>query len=98
MQCPMMERGKKVGIHDTTVPQLLLTCSLDCKVFDAVSSLNLYGAGNKTIKEDCINHVAQRMGTALMNIISESKVQKDSIDGKGKLTKAKIKKDSKLLW
>ena len=32
------------------------------------------------------------MGTALMNIVSESKAQKDSITGKGKLTQVKIKK------
>ena len=32
------------------------------------------------------------MGTALRNLVSESKAQKDSISGKGKLTKDKIDK------
>ena len=43
-------------------------------------------------KEDCINHVSKRMGTALRNIVATSKAQKQPISGKGRLTNDKITK------
>ena len=64
----------------------------DSKAFDAVSALNIYGNDRLIQKEDCINHVAKRMGTALRNLVETSKAQKKSISGKGKLTKEKITK------
>ena len=64
----------------------------DSKAFDAVAGLQVYGPGITIEKEDCINHVSKRMGTALRNLVAESKAKKDSISGKGKLTKEKIKK------
>ncbi len=50
----------------------------------------VYGETTEIKKEECVNHVAKRMGTALNNLVSEHKAQKDSISGKGKLTKDKI--------
>ena len=92
MEVECAKRIWQRSVSENRLRYTVMLCDGDSKAFDAVSSLNLYGAGNKVIKEDCINHVAKRMGTALMNIISESKVQKDAIGGKGKLTQAKIKK------
>ena len=57
-----------------------------------LESLAVYRTDVTVDKEDCINHVSKRMGTALRNLVSESKAQKDSISGKGKLTKDKIDK------
>ena len=64
----------------------------DSKAFDAVNALSLYGVGRSSQKEDCVNHVAKRMGTALRNLVESCKAHKRSISGKGKLTKEKITK------
>ena len=64
----------------------------DSKAYDAIRSLEPYGKEKAIIKEDCINHVAKRMGTALRNIVTASKVMKKPIAGKGKLTQQKIAK------
>ena len=64
----------------------------DSKAYDAVSAANVYGVDVLIEKEDCINHVAKRMGTALRKLASVSKAQKTTITGKGKLTNMKIKK------
>ena len=62
------------------------------KAFDAVSTLNIYGNDRLIQKEDCINHVAKMMGTALRNLSETSKAQKKSISGKGKLPKTILQK------
>ena len=64
----------------------------DSKAFDAVTSLNPYGTGVQIQKEDCVNHVSKRMGTALRNLVAISKAQKVQLSGKGKLTQEKITK------
>ena len=71
-----------------------ILCDGDSKAFDAVTNLNVYGPGNVIQKEDCINHVSKRMGTALRNLVASSKAQKNSISGKGKgkLTLQKVTK------
>ena len=92
MEVECATRIWKRSISENRLRYTVMLCDGDSKAFDAVSSLNIYGEANKLTKEDCINHVSKRMGTALMNLISESKVQKDSIGGKGKLTQVKIKK------
>ena len=66
-----------------------MLCDGDSKAFDA---LQVYGNGKEVLKEDCINHISKRMGTALMNIVATSKAKKESISGKGKLAMIKIKK------
>ena len=43
-------------------------------------------------KEECVNHVSKRMGTALRNLTDDCKSRKESISGKGKLTAVKITK------
>ena len=64
----------------------------DSKAYDAVKSLEPYGKENVIVKEDCVNHVAKRMGTALRNFVESSKVMKKSVAGRGKLTQQKITK------
>ena len=64
----------------------------DSKAFDAVTSLNPYGTDIQIQKEDCVNHVSKRMGTALRNLVAMSKAQKVQLSGKGKLTQMKIAK------
>ena len=44
------------------------------------------------LKEDCVNHVSKRMGTALRNVATGAKVKWSSLRGKGKLTEQKILK------
>ena len=69
-----------------------MLCDGDSKAFDAETDLNVYGPGNLIQKEDCINHVSKRMGTALTNLVASSKAQKDSVSGKGNLTLQKVAK------
>ena len=61
-----------------------------------ITSHVLYGILNwgcaSIIKEDCVNHVAKRMGTALRSFVEASKAAKNSVAGKGKLTQQKIAK------
>ena len=62
----------------------------DSKAYDAVKALEVYGENKEIQKEDCINHVAKRMGTALRNLVEVSKAQKKSIAGKGKLENSEL--------
>ena len=71
---------------------MTMLCDGDSKSYDAVSSAEMYGPQKPITKEDCINHVSKRMGTALQKLVSSSKVQGESLSGKGKLTKVKIMK------
>ena len=64
----------------------------DSKAYDAVKSLEPYGKENVIVKEDCVNHVAKRMGTALRNCVESSKVMTKSVAGRGKVTQQKITK------
>ncbi len=50
----------------------------------------MYGEGINITKDDCINHVSKRIGTALRNLRANSKAQKEYIAERGKLTKKKI--------
>ncbi|CAN8006086.1 unnamed protein product, partial [Ixodes hexagonus] len=58
----------------------------DSKAFVHVSKLNLYD--KEIVKEDCVNHVAKRVFSGIENI----KKKKGGLGGKGKLTKAVVKK------
>ena len=50
----------------------------DSKSYDGVVALKPYGVKVSTEKEDCINHVSKRMGTALSNLVAKAKAQKQS--------------------
>ncbi len=45
----------------------------DSKAFDAVQEMKIYGEENIVKKEDYVNHVAKRIGTALRNLVQTSK-------------------------
>lgn len=60
----------------------------DSRTFSALSQENVYGIV-PIIKEECLNHVQKRMGTALRNIVQKSD---KPLGGKGKLTKVLIDK------
>ena len=64
----------------------------DSKSYDTLVAEKVYGDGVEIKKEECINHVSKRMGTALMKLKNELKAQGQSISGKGKLTEALVKK------
>ena len=64
----------------------------DSKAYDSVVSDKPYGQDIAIEKEDCVNHISKRMGTALRNLVATSKAQRQSIAGKGKLTQERITK------
>ena len=69
-----------------------MVCDGDSKSYDAVCQERVYGNQKSIQKEDCINHISKRMGTALRKLVDVLKAQGKSISGRGKLTKEKIVK------
>ncbi|XP_046679422.1 uncharacterized protein LOC124366865 [Homalodisca vitripennis] len=65
----------------------------DSKVFTHLKDLNIYGE-DVLKKEECINHVSKRLGTALRNQVKVCKAQKITLGGKshGSLKDSTIKK------
>ena len=43
----------------------------DSKAFDKVKAHSPYGPDFDITKEECINHVSKRLGTALRNLVSD---------------------------
>ncbi|XP_054260040.1 uncharacterized protein LOC128984722 [Macrosteles quadrilineatus] len=54
----------------------------DSKAFDHISSLNVYGENVTIDKQECVNHVAKRLGTALRNLVKDSSKVKITLGGK----------------
>ncbi|GFV42294.1 uncharacterized protein TNCV_3165251 [Trichonephila clavipes] len=54
----------------------------DAKTYQHLSSLNVYGNCIKIVKEECINHVAKRLGTGLRNKILEWRNKGITIGGR----------------
>ena len=67
-------------------------CDGDSKACDAINSMKVHGENVTIEKEDCVNHVSKRMGTALRKVAESMKARGQSITGKGKLTKVKVTK------
>lgn len=59
--------------------------------------MNVYGDDVEITKEECINHVAKRLGTALRSLVKECSKQKITLGGKshGSLKETTIKKLTK---
>lgn len=55
----------------------------DAKAYKSIIDLQPYGPDCIVEKEDCINHVCKRMGTALRNLVSDASKQKTTLGGKG---------------
>lgn len=78
----------------------------DCSSYNAITSMNdgagPYGAQKEVEKEECVNHVHKRMGTAFRKLVKETTVetetqkggvrQKKLLGGRGKLTESVIEK------
>ena len=62
----------------------------DSKSYNAVVDMDVYSPGKKVEKEDCLNHISKRMGTALQKLMANSRIQGESLSGKDKLTQFKI--------
>eukprot|EP00795_Rhopilema_esculentum_P000838 gene838-10581_t len=92
MEAVCAERLWSRSVDSHQLRYITILCNGDSKAFDAVSKLVLYGPEYIIEKEDCINHVSKRMGSALRNLVSVSKARNDNIFGKGKLTQDKISK------
>lgn len=60
----------------------------DSATFSALVKENIYGLV-PVVKEECLNHVQNRMGTALRNLVQKSA---KPLGGKGRLTKGLIEK------
>lgn len=60
----------------------------DSATFSALVKENVYGLV-PVVKEECLNHVQKRMGTALRNLVQKSE---KPLGGKGRLTKGLIEK------
>jgi hypothetical protein len=66
----------------------------DCKSHTELCKLHPYGPDVKITKEECINHVAKRVGTALRNLVADYKKRKITLGGRqeGALTNKVINK------
>ncbi|GFT54212.1 uncharacterized protein TNCV_2467241 [Trichonephila clavipes] len=66
----------------------------DSKTFQFLSDNKIYGSDIKIEKEECLNHIAKRLGTSLRNKVKEWKVKKVTLGGRkqGSLTDKSITK------
>ncbi|GFY31639.1 uncharacterized protein TNCV_4199501 [Trichonephila clavipes] len=66
----------------------------DSKTFQFLSDNKIYGSDIKMEKEECLNHIAKRLGTSLRNKVKEWKVKKVTLGGRkqGSLTDKNITK------
>lgn len=63
-----------------------ILCDGDSRTFNAIQEAEVYGFV-EVVKEDCVNHVQKRMGTALRNLVQKHKADgKRNLGGKGRLT------------
>ncbi|GFV38258.1 uncharacterized protein TNCV_178781 [Trichonephila clavipes] len=69
-------------------------CDGDSKTFQFLSDNKIYGSDIKIEKEECLNHIAKRLGTSLRNKVKQWKVKKVTLDGRrqGSLTDKNITK------
>lgn len=69
----------------------------DSAVFTRLKELQIYGSSFELKKEECTNHIAKRLGTALRNVVKLAKAQKVTLGGKvyGALTNSSITKLTK---
>lgn len=85
----LWERSKSYGLRYTTV-----LSDGDAKTFSHLQQSKVYGDNVDLVKEECINHIHKRMGTALRNLVSDEKKRSSTIGGRkhGNLTAQKIEK------
>lgn len=54
----------------------------DSKTHDHLSSLNIYGKDVQIEKQECVNHIAKRLGTGLRNLVKDCGKKKITLGGK----------------
>ncbi|XP_005091180.1 uncharacterized protein LOC101848798 [Aplysia californica] len=66
----------------------------DSKAFNKVTEVKPYGPGVQIVKEECLNHVGKRLGTALRNLVSDCSKKGVTLGGRGhgRLTANTIRK------
>ncbi len=64
----------------------------DSKAYDAVCELRLYGKDVEIEKVECVNHISKRLGTALLNLVTDMAKKCVTLGRKkvGSLTQKKI--------
>ena len=90
VECALRLWGRSEMEHKLQYTTIL--CNVDSKAYAAIVRNQIDGPSKCVVKEERINHVSKRMGTAWRNLIATSKAQNDSITGKGKLTQKKVLK------
>ena len=92
MEVECAKRLWRRSVEKHNLRYMTMVCDGDSKSYDAVCQDRVYGNQKSIQKEDCINHISKRMGTALRKLVDVLKAQGKSISGRGKLTKEKIVK------
>ncbi|GFX31498.1 uncharacterized protein TNCV_1780941 [Trichonephila clavipes] len=74
--------------------EVMILSDGDCKTFNYLCEKKVYGPDIVIKKEECINHVNKRLGTALRSTVKDCRAQGISLGGKahGSLKEATIKK------
>lgn len=87
------ERIFRRSLSEANMRYTIMLSDGDAKTFQHLQKLNIY-PGIKIEKEECINHVAKRMGTSLREKVKQCKAQKITLGGRaeGALTDNKIDK------
>ncbi|KAK3910283.1 Dextranase [Frankliniella fusca] len=93
MEMTGAERLFKRSIEECNMRYVTMLSDGDAKTFQHLQSLNVY-PGIQLEKEECVNHVAKRMGTGLREKVKQCKAQKITLGGRGEgaLTDNKIDK------
>lgn len=73
----LWQRSEQYGFRYAT-----MVSDGDCKTFSHLKDNNVYGNNVILRKEECINHVAKRMGTALRNLVKTEKQRGTTLGGR----------------
>ena len=82
-----VEGAKTLWLRSVAEHKLRYTTLLsdgDCKTHTVLTELKPYGEGVEIDKEECVNHVSKRLGTAMRNLVKEKKKGGDILGGRGK--------------
>lgn len=74
----LWKRSEQYGFRYTT-----LLSDGDAKTFSKLCEVKPYGDGVCITKEECVNHVGKRLGTALRNVVKECRTVGKSLGGRG---------------
>ena len=72
----------------------IMICDGDSKTFNELTRIKPYGEDVEIEKEECLNHVAKRLGTALRNVVADCRKKGVTLGGhgRGRLTQNTIRK------